>query len=74
LADTVLQNQNNPELIFNLGNRYVSSVTDTSYTTTQVFRNVSLVFLVDILALTFGSAPLATLSFPFGNGAYRLTL
>jgi hypothetical protein len=71
LGDAVLQNQNNPELIFNLGNRYVSSVTDTSYTTTQVFRNVS--FGVSggniSAALTFGSAPLATLSFPFGNGA-----
>ena len=70
-GDTVLQNQNNPELLFNLGNRYVGTVTDTSYTTTQVFRNVS--FSVSggniSAALTFGSAPLATLGFPFGNGA-----
>jgi hypothetical protein len=69
-GDTVLQNQNNPELLFNLGNRYVGTVTDTSYTTTQVFRNVA--FSVSggniSAALTFGSAPLATLGFPFGNG------
>lgn len=70
LSDTVLQNQNNPELLFNLGNRYVSSVTDTSYTTAQVFRNVA--FTVSggniSAALTFGAAPVATISFPFGNG------
>ena len=70
-GDTVLQNQNNPELLFNLGNRYVGEVTDTSYTTTQVFRNVA--FSVSggniSAALTFGSAPLATLRFPFENGA-----
>jgi hypothetical protein len=69
-GDTVLQNQNNPELLFNLGNRYVSTVTDTSYETVQVFRNVA--FTVSggniSAALTFGSAPVATLSFPFGNG------
>lgn len=69
-SDTVLQNQNNPELLFNLGNRYVSTVTDTSYTTVQVFRNVA--FTVSggniSAALTFGAAPVATLSFPFGNG------
>jgi len=70
-GDTVLQNQNNPELLFNLGNRYVSTVTDTSYNTVQVFRNVA--FTVSganiSAALTFGAAPVATLSFPFGNGA-----
>jgi hypothetical protein len=69
-GDTVLQNQNNPELLFNLGNRYVSTVTDTSYESVQVFRNVA--FTVSggniSAALTFGSAPVATLSFPFGNG------
>ena len=69
-GDTVLQNQNNPELLFNLGNRYVSTVTDTSYSTVQVFRNVA--FTVSggniSAALTFGAAPVATLSFPFGNG------
>ena len=69
-GDAVLQNQNNPELLFNLGNRYVSTVTDTSYETVQVFRNVA--FTVSggniSAALTFGSAPVNTLSFPFGNG------
>jgi len=66
LGDTVLQNVSNPELLFNLGNRYVSSVTDTSYSTVQVFRNVS--FGVSggniVGTLTFGSAPVATISFP----------
>jgi len=69
-GDTVLQNQNNPELLFNLGNRYVESVTDTSYTTVQVFRGVA--FGVSGLnisaALNFGTATVAELSFPFGNG------
>ena len=69
-GDVVLQNQNNPELLFNLGNRYVESVTDTSYETVQVFRSVA--FTVSggniSAALTFGSAPVNTLSFPFGNG------
>jgi hypothetical protein len=70
LNDTVLQNVNNPELLFNLGNRYVSTLSDISYYTTQVFRNVSFgVSTGNIVGtLTFGSAPVATLSFPFGNG------
>jgi hypothetical protein len=71
LNDTVLQNANNPELLFNLGNRYVSSVTDTSYNTVQVFRNVS--FGVSggniVGTLTFGSAPVGVISFPItSNG------
>jgi hypothetical protein len=69
LADTVLQNPNAPELLFNLGNQYVSYANNTSYTTTQVFRNVS--FGVSggniVATLTFGSAPVSTISF-LGNG------
>jgi len=38
---TVLQNPITPELIFPLGNPYVSNLTDTSYTTTRVFKGVS---------------------------------
>jgi hypothetical protein len=69
LADTVLQNPNAPELLFNLGNQYVSYANNTSYTTTQVFRNVSFgISGGNIVArLTFGSAPVSTLSF-LGNG------
>jgi hypothetical protein len=40
-GDTILENPLVPELIFNVGNQYVSSITDTSYTTTQEFRNIA---------------------------------
>ena len=40
-GDTILANPTTPELLFPVGNRYVSSVADTSYTTQQVWRNVS---------------------------------
>ena len=71
LSDTELQNQNNPELLFNLGNRYVTTVTDTSYNTVQVFRNVAFTTSggTTSASLTFGSAPVNTISFPFGNGS-----
>ena len=69
-GDVVLQNPNAPELLFTVGNPFVASVTDTSYTTTQVFRNVS--FTVSggniTAALTFGSAPTSTLRF-LGTGS-----
>lgn len=68
-GDAVLQNPNAPELLFTIGNPFVSYANNSSYTTTQVFRNVS--FTVsggNITAqLTFGSAPTATLRF-LGNG------
>jgi hypothetical protein len=68
-GDVVLQNPNAPELLFTVGNPFVGSITDTSYTTTQVFRNVA--FTVSggniTAALTFGSAPTSTLRF-LGNG------
>ena len=68
-GDAVLQNPNNPELLFNLGNRYVESVTDTSYETVQVFRGVSFTTSATTsVTLTFGAATVAELSFPFGNG------
>ena len=38
---TTLVNPITPELIFPLGNPYVSNLTDTSYTTTRVFKSVS---------------------------------
>ena len=69
-GDVVLQNPNAPELVFTVGNPFVSSISDTSYTTTQVFRNVS--FTVSggniTAALTFGSAPTSTLRF-LGTGS-----
>lgn len=69
-GDVVLQNPNAPELLFTVGNPFVSYANNSSYTTSQVFRNVS--FTVsggNITAqLTFGSAPTSTLRF-LGNGA-----
>lgn len=40
-GDTLLENPTVPELLFNIGNPYVSGITDTSYTTTQMFRNLA---------------------------------
>jgi len=71
LNDTYIQNSTAPELLFKLGNPYVSYANNTSYTSEQVFRNVSFgVSGVTIVAqLTFGSAPVSTISFPItSNG------
>jgi hypothetical protein len=69
-GDVVLQNPNAPELLFTIGNPFVSYANSSSYTTTQVFRNVS--FTVSggniTAALTFGSAPTSTLRF-LGTGS-----
>ena len=69
-GDVVLQSPNAPELLFTVGNPFVGNITDTSYTTTQVFRNVAFtVSGANITAvLTFGSAPTSTLRF-LGNGS-----
>lgn len=40
-GDTILQNPNVPELVFTVGNPYVETITDTSFTTQQVWRSVS---------------------------------
>jgi hypothetical protein len=40
-GDTQLQNPTVPELVFTIGNPYVSTLIDTSYTTQQVHRSVS---------------------------------
>jgi len=40
-GDTVLQNLNSKELLFNLGNPYVAELTNAVYTTQQVFPDVS---------------------------------
>ena len=69
-GDVALQNPNAPELLFTIGNPFVSYANNSSYTTTQVFRNVS--FTVSggniTAALTFGSAPAATIRF-LGTGS-----
>jgi len=69
-GDVVLQSPNSPELLFTIGNPFVSYANNSSYTTTQVFRNVS--FTVSggniTAGLTFGSAPTSTLRF-LGTGA-----
>lgn len=41
LGATELSNPTTPELLFNVGSPYVATISDTSYTTQQVFRNVS---------------------------------
>jgi hypothetical protein len=38
-GDTILQNAGNPELLYTLGYPYVSSISDSSYSSTKVFRN-----------------------------------
>jgi hypothetical protein len=66
-GDVVLQNPNAPELLFAIGNPFVGSVTDTSYTTTQVFRNVSFTTTGGniVTSINFGSASISgTLTFP----------
>lgn len=40
-GDTILENPTVPELVFTIGNPYVSTLTDTSYTTQQEWRSVS---------------------------------
>lgn len=40
-SGTVLKNPTLPEMVFNIGSPYVASLKNTSYTTQQVFRNVS---------------------------------
>ena len=40
-GNTVLENPNVPELIFNVGSPYISDIKNTSYTTEQLWRSVS---------------------------------
>ena len=40
-GNTVLENPTIPEMLFRMGSPYVSNLVNTSYTTQQVFRNVS---------------------------------
>jgi len=40
-GNTLLENPGGPELIFRIGNSYVSNLANTSYTTEQLFRNIS---------------------------------
>jgi len=40
-GNTLLENPSGPELIFRVGNAYVSNLANTSYTTEQLFRNIS---------------------------------
>ena len=40
-GDTKLQNPGVPELLFTVGNPYISAITSSSYTTQQVFRNLA---------------------------------
>lgn len=63
-GDTVLQNTNNPELLFNLGNRYANNVTDTSYTTTQIWRDQSFTGSSPTTkSIDFGGSGVTSLSF-----------
>ena len=38
---TILENPTIPEMVFNVGSPYVSTMSDTSYTTQQVFRSIA---------------------------------
>jgi hypothetical protein len=69
-GDVVLQNPNAPELLFTIGNPYVSYANNSSYTTSQVFRNVSFTVSGGNISaqLTFGSAPTSTIRF-LGTGS-----
>lgn len=59
-----LQNANSPELLFNVGSPYVSSLKNTSYTTQQIFRGVQFT--------SSGSGITATLSYAGAlNGIVR---
>lgn len=40
---TILQNPSSPEMLFTVGNPYVANLFNTTYTTTQAWRNVSFV-------------------------------
>jgi hypothetical protein len=40
-GNTILENPTIPEMIFTIGSPYVASLTDTTYTTQQVFRNIA---------------------------------
>lgn len=40
-GDTIFENPTSPELVFTVGSPYVSALSDTSYTTQQVWRNVA---------------------------------
>jgi hypothetical protein len=58
-GDTILQNPNVSEMLFRIGNPFVSNLTDTSYTSQQVWRNVSF--------LNTGSGVSAALSYEAGS-------
>ena len=40
-GDTILQDSGTQELVFDIGQQYVASLSDTSYTTSKIFRNKS---------------------------------
>ena len=63
-GDTILQGAVAPELIYNLGYPYVSDMTDVSYETTQIFRNVSFATYLSTSArqqLVFDTGPITFL-------------
>jgi hypothetical protein len=43
-GDTILQNPNAPEMLYRVGSPYVASISDTSYTTQQMTRNVTFTY------------------------------
>ena len=62
-GSTVLQNPSSPEMIFPIGNPYVSSLSSTTYTTNQVFRGVAF--------NTVSGGVAGTLSYSGYSGAVR---
>ena len=61
-GDTILENPSIPEMLFTVGNPYVATLTDTSYTTQQVFRGVQF--------QSSGSDVVAELDVPTGMSHY----
>jgi len=58
-GDTIFENSSTPELIFQIGNPYVSSIANSSYTSTKIFRNQTFQSLGNTSQLSL------TLSAPF---------
>jgi hypothetical protein len=65
---TFYENPNAPELIYNLGYPYVSSVSNTQYQSTQVFRNKQFTGTPATLAVTLPSGIQGVVGYAGGTG------
>ena len=76
---TIFENPNQPELIFPLGNPFVSSVSGGSYSSTQIFRNVTFGGSAGAVSLqlnlpTINPAYSGIVTFEGGNAGQALTV